>query len=85
MSANLSPEVTQLIDQEIALGRYNSEEEVLTEAVLLLSQRNALRERIAAGARQLTTGEFTDYDAQALRRRFEDLKSGITSDAQRDN
>jgi putative addiction module CopG family antidote len=52
MSANLSPEVNQLIAQELALGHYRSEEELLTEAVHLLTQRNALREREAAAIQE---------------------------------
>ena len=78
MSTNLSPEVTQLIAQELALGRYKNEDEVLTEAVHLLSQRNALRDEIAAGSRQLATGEYTDYDSESLRQRFDELKAGMS-------
>jgi hypothetical protein len=52
MSTNLSPEVNQLIAQELALGHYRSEEELLTEAVHLLTQRNALREREAAAIQE---------------------------------
>jgi putative addiction module CopG family antidote len=84
MSTKLSSDVMQLVAQELASGRYNSEEEVLTEAVQLLNQRNALREHIAAGTRQLAAGEYTEYDPQSLRRRLDDLKSGIASNAERD-
>jgi hypothetical protein len=84
VSTNLSPEVNQLIAQELALGHYRSEEELLTEAVQLLSQRNALRSQIAAGTQQLATGEYTDYDSQSLRQRFDDLKAGKRFNAKRD-
>jgi putative addiction module CopG family antidote len=84
MSTNLSPEIAQLIAQEVALGRYRNEEEVLTEAVQLLSQRNALREQIAAGIRQLAAGEYTEYDSHSLRQRLNDLKAGKSFDARRD-
>lgn len=76
MSSNLSPELNQLIAQELALGHYNSEAELLTEAVHLLRERNALRQQIRAGTAQLKNGEFTDYDPQSLRARFDDLKAG---------
>lgn len=85
MSTNLSPEVTRLIAQELAFGRYRNEEELLTEAVQLLSQRNALREHLAAGTRQLAAGEYTEYDPQALRQRCDDLKAGKSFNAQRDS
>jgi hypothetical protein len=83
MSIKLSPDVNPLIAQELALGHYGSEEELLTAAVQLLTQRNALREQIAAGTRQLNNGEFTDYDPQALRKRFDNLKTGKSFSGQR--
>ena len=85
MSTNLPPEATRLIAQELALGHYRSEEELLTEAVQLLTQRNALREHVEAGTRQLATGEYTDYEPQSLRQRFDDLKAGKRFNAQRDS
>jgi putative addiction module CopG family antidote len=84
MSTDLSPEIAQLVAQEVALGRYRNEEEVLTEAVQLLSQRNALRDQIAAGSRQLAAGEYTEYDSQSLRQRWNDLKASMSSDTPRD-
>ena len=83
MSTNLSPEINRLIAQELALGHYRSEEELLTEALQLLSQRNALRKQIEAGERQLQSGEYTDYDTQSLRKRFDDLKAGKRFNAKR--
>jgi hypothetical protein len=57
---------------------------LLSEAVHLLSQRNALRSQIAAGTRQLNAGEYTDYDSQSLRQRFDDLKAGKRFNPQRE-
>jgi len=79
MSSELSPELNGLIAQELALGHYRTQQELLTEAVQLLSQRNALREQIAAGTRQLEDGQFTDYDSQSLRQRLDDLKAAKIS------
>jgi hypothetical protein len=50
-----------------------------------LSQRNSLREQIAAGNRQLENGEYTDYNSRSLRDRFDDLKSGKRFSRQRDS
>ena len=85
MSTNLSSEVNQLIARELALGQYSSEEELLTEAVHLLSQRNALRNQIATGTQQLAAGDYTDYDLQSLRQRFDDLKAGKKFEARRES
>lgn len=76
MTLNVSPDLSRLIAHELSHGHYSSEEELLTEAVHLLSERNALREQIDAGVSELTSGEFTDYDSQSLRQRFDDLKAG---------
>jgi hypothetical protein len=84
MSSDLSPELNRLIAQELALGHYASEEALLTEAVHLLSQRNALRQQVQAGTAQLKNGEYTDYDSQSLRHRFDDLKSGQKFTPRRD-
>jgi hypothetical protein len=85
MSTNLPPELNRLIAQELALGHYRTEEELLTETVHLLTQRNALREQTEAGTRQLAGGKYTEYDSQALRQRFDDLKSGKRFNAQRNS
>jgi hypothetical protein len=85
MSTNLPPELNRLIAQELALGHYRTEEELLTEAVGLLVQRNALREQIEAGTRQLASGEYTDYDSETLHQRFDDLKAGKRFSPQRDS
>jgi len=68
--------LNRLIAQELALGHYHSEDELLTEAVYLLRERNALRQQVQAGSAQLRAGEFTDYDSQSLRARLDDLKAG---------
>jgi Arc/MetJ-type ribon-helix-helix transcriptional regulator len=75
MSSELSPELNRRIAQEMALGQYSSEEELLADAMRLLHERNALRQQIAAGARQLNAGEYTDYDSAGLRQRFDQLKA----------
>ena len=76
MSSDLSPELNRLIAQELALGHYRTEDELLTEAVYLLRERNALRQQVQAGTAQLKSDQYTDYDFQSLRARFDDLKAG---------
>jgi Arc/MetJ-type ribon-helix-helix transcriptional regulator len=76
MPAEFSPDVNRLIAQELSHGRYASQDELLVEAVRLLGERDALRDTIDAGARQLASGDFTDYEPQDLRRRFDELKAG---------
>ena len=82
MSTEFSPEVSHLIAQVFSSGRYSDQDELLVEAVRLLGERDKLREQVEAGARQLSSGEFTDYDRAALHRRFDDLKAGKSFRAQ---
>ncbi len=76
MSTEFSPAVNQLIAAELATGRYPDQDALLTEAVRLLGERDRLRDQLDAGAQQLATGQYTDYDPAALRQRFDDLKAG---------
>lgn len=76
MSTEFSPTVSQMIAAELASGRYPDQDALLTEAVRLLGERDRLRDQLQAGAQQLGTGQYTDYDSAALRERFDDLKTG---------
>jgi Arc/MetJ-type ribon-helix-helix transcriptional regulator len=76
MSTEFSPEVNRLIAEVFSGGRYASQDQLLVEAVRLLSERDRLRDQIEAGTRQLAAGQYTDYDTSALRQRFDDLKAG---------
>ena len=76
MSIEVSPAVSQMIASVFATGRYANQDELLTEAVRLLSERDRLRDQLDAGAAQLASGQYTDYDSAALRRRFDDLQAG---------
>ena len=78
MSDSISPELRQLIQQELAAGRYASEDELLLEAVRLLAERNRRREglqrQIQIGRDQLDRGEYTDYDEVSLREFFDEVQ-----------
>lgn len=76
MSLDASPTVSQLIATVFASGRYPDQNSLLTEAIRLLDERDRQRDELDAGARQLATGECTDYDSAALRQRFDELKAG---------
>lgn len=76
MSIEVSPAVSQLIAAAFATGRYANQDELLTEAVRLLGERDRLRDELDAGTAQLASGQYTDYDSAALRKRFDDLKAG---------
>ena len=76
MSTEFSPTVSQMIAAELASGRYPDQDALLTEAVRLLGERDRFRDQLEAGAKQLASGQYTDYDSAALCERFDDLKAG---------
>lgn len=77
MNAQLTSENEQFIQEEIAAGRYGSADEVLNAGLEMLRHRQALLDFIDEGRRQLDEGEYTEYDEDGLRRRFEELQERI--------
>ncbi len=78
MTDQFSVELERLVQQELASGKYGSENELLLEAVRLLAERDRRREQlrheIRVGRDQLDRGECTQYDEQSFRQRFDDLQ-----------
>lgn len=73
MNAKLTSENEQFIQQEIAAGRYGTADEVMNAGLDLL-RTERLRARLAESRRQLDEGEYTEYDEEGLRKRFDELK-----------
>jgi antitoxin ParD1/3/4 len=78
MQVSLSPELEQLLQNELATGKYRSENELLLEAVQLLTARDKrmeeLRRQVQIGRDQIDRGECTEFDDVSLRRFFEGLQ-----------
>jgi putative addiction module CopG family antidote len=72
-AGELSAQNEEFIACEIAEGRYRSRSDVLNASVEAL-RRQALLAMIDEGRRQLDEGEYTDYDQEGLRKRFDELK-----------
>jgi Arc/MetJ-type ribon-helix-helix transcriptional regulator len=73
MSSDLSPDTESFIQQEIALGIYQSREDVLEAGVAMLKRRRELMNRLAESRRQLDEGEYFEYDDEGLHQLFEQL------------
>lgn len=73
MNTQLTSENEQFVQQEIAAGRYGTADEVMNAGLDLL-RMEALRARLAESRRQLDEGEYTEYDEEGLRKRFDELK-----------
>ena len=78
MQIVLSSEVEQLLRNELATGRYRSENEVLLEAVQLLSARDRrleeLRGQVQIGRDQIDRGEYTEFDEAGMQQFFKGLQ-----------
>jgi Arc/MetJ-type ribon-helix-helix transcriptional regulator len=73
MTSELSPDTESFIQQEIALGKFQSREDAIEAGVALLKKRRALMDRLAESRRQLDEGEYVEYDEDGLRELFEQL------------
>ena len=73
MSMSLPHDLQQFVQQEIASGRYQSEEDVVREGLRLLRERDrrlqALREDIQPALEQLDRGEGERLDAESIKAR----------------
>jgi antitoxin ParD1/3/4 len=78
ISANISSEFEQFVCDEVAAGKYRSAEEVVSEGLRLLRDReiDALRKEIDVGLEQIERGEVIDIDdEQAHAALLEDIKA----------
>lgn len=76
-SSDSSPELLQLIEQELDSGRYATPGEVLLDAMKLLHERHAYDAEIQKGMDQFARGEFVEYDREGLKAMFDDLRAQI--------
>ena len=73
MSMSLPQDLQQFVQQEIASGKYRSEEDLLCAGLRLLRERErrlqALREDIKPALEQLDRGEGEPLDAESIKAR----------------
>jgi Arc/MetJ-type ribon-helix-helix transcriptional regulator len=74
MLGDLSPSTESFIQQEIALGEFQSREDALEAGVSLLRKRRELLDKLDEGQRQLDAGQYVEFDEEGLRLFFEGLK-----------
>jgi antitoxin ParD1/3/4 len=78
MGLSLSPELQQLVEQQIASGKYRTTDEVLTEALRALGEREAeigdLRRELQIGIDELDRGESEEYDGSNIHELAEGVK-----------
>lgn len=67
MDITLKPEFEQFIQTQLATGRYTTLDDLVSDALALLVQReqrlDELRQKIAVGTEQIRSGQVTDGEA----------------------
>ena len=83
MEVTLTHDLEELIDEEVASGRYQGPGEVIREALRLFRDQKTqrahyletLRREVLVGIEELERGEFTEYDDSGLPGLVEDIKA----------
>ena len=66
MNVNLTPELEALVQRKVASGLYNSQSEVVREALRLLAEQDRLREAHATGLRRALAEGLAQADRGEL-------------------
>jgi antitoxin ParD1/3/4 len=79
MNVSLTPELEEIVNNEIKSGEYKSASEVLREGLRLLRLRReniaALRREIQIGIDELERGEYVEYTS--VEDLFEDIEAAV--------
>jgi Arc/MetJ-type ribon-helix-helix transcriptional regulator len=71
------PELERFVEEQVASGNYQSEQDLVVSAVRVLrdvqARQREFYEDVQLGMEQLERGEYTEYDEAGLRRLFEEL------------
>jgi Arc/MetJ-type ribon-helix-helix transcriptional regulator len=74
----LPPDLGQFVQEQVAAGNYQTEQELVADAVRVLRELQArqtlFHEDVRLGMEQLGRGEFIEYDDVGLRGLFDELK-----------
>jgi Arc/MetJ-type ribon-helix-helix transcriptional regulator len=78
IAPSFPPELERFVEEQIAVGNYQSEQDLVVSAVRVLRdvqlRQRQFDEELRLGMEQLERGEFNEYDEAGLRKRFEELK-----------
>ena len=70
----LTEDNERFVTASLAEGLYGSRDELLNDALHSLQQEREWRRHAEEGARQLQSGEYTEFDDESLAEYFEDVK-----------
>ena len=74
----LPPDLGQFVQEQVAAGRYQTEQELVVDAVRVLRElqvrQQQFHEDVRLGMEQLERGEFIEYDDAGLRGLIDELR-----------
>jgi Arc/MetJ-type ribon-helix-helix transcriptional regulator len=78
IAESFPPDLERFVEEQIAVGNYQSEQELMVSAVRVLQNVQARQqefyEDVRLGMEQLEGGEFVEYDEEGLRKFFKELE-----------
>jgi len=81
MASTVPPEFSQFIEQEIASGKFQSAEQVISEGLRLLRERERrrgeLRQKVQLGLEQLDRGECVELDDESLGKFLDEIEDEV--------
>ena len=79
MNITLTPELEQLINEQVRTGMYRTANEVIREGLRLLKERDqrveALRRDVRAGFEAVEHGEYSEFDERNIKELAERIKA----------
>jgi Arc/MetJ-type ribon-helix-helix transcriptional regulator len=79
MPVSLTRENECYLQSQVESGRFPSVDAAINAAVEQIREQSALKAIVDEAYRQLENGEYTDYDDDSLRARFDELKQRVRS------
>jgi Arc/MetJ-type ribon-helix-helix transcriptional regulator len=78
IAQSFPPELEQFVEEQLAAGNYQSQQDLLVSAVRVLRdvqiRRRQFLEDVRIGVEQLERSEYTEYDDAGLCHLFEELE-----------
>lgn len=81
MQFDISPENSQFLQEQLAIGSFKSPEAAVDAAIRLLRRRTEIRDHVLKGCDQLDRGEYLELDEEGLAAFFNSLFGDITGDS----
>jgi putative addiction module CopG family antidote len=80
MQISLPPEIEELVKKKLKNGEYRSADELVTEALRLLSKLDerkisSIRKDLALAIDQMDRGDYSDYDEHTIDQLFEEISA----------